>query len=207
MLEHDYAKKGVQEMFDVDEPDNREVDHLCDFPVGVSPNVTVNLQDYKTLEYGTFLNDIIIDFYLTYLFENVLLKEDSTKVYVFSTMFYKKLTVTPTKAEANSFEKDPSLSTGQKQHMRVKGWTKKFDLFEKDMIIVPICEDNHWYLVILIKPGLIQHAVGSEERLTRGEPFFIVMDSMGDSKGTAAAVTNVKNYLAQEWKAKKVGFK
>jgi hypothetical protein len=31
------------------------------------------------------------------------------------------------------------------------------------------------------------------------------MDSMGGTKSTA--VTNVRNYLAQEWRAKKVGFK
>ena len=29
--------------------------------------VTVTVEDYKTLKVGTFLNDVIIDFYLKYL--------------------------------------------------------------------------------------------------------------------------------------------
>jgi hypothetical protein len=61
-----------------------DTDQLCDFPVGVSPNVTVALQDYKTLEHDTFLNDIVIDFYLTYLQENVLTKEDKPNVHIFA---------------------------------------------------------------------------------------------------------------------------
>jgi Ulp1 family protease len=114
-------------------------------------------------------------------------------------MFYKRLTNTPTKAKADSFEKDPNLSLNQKRHLRVQKWTKNVDLFKKDMIIIPICEHSHWYLVIVIKPGLIQLAVGSEERQAQGEPFFIVMDSMGHTEGTAAAVTAVS--VSSTWPA------
>lgn len=40
----------------------------------------------------------------------------------------------------NDPENDPKLSPAEKRHMRVKGWTKKVKLFEKDFIIVPINE-------------------------------------------------------------------
>ena len=156
----------------------QDTDKLCEFPVGRSPNVTVTFQDYKTLEHDVFLNDIIIDFYLTYLHENKLNKEDAPNVYIFSTMFYKRMLTQPSSKslKPDSFEKNPTLSAAQKRHRRVKGWTKNVELFSKDMIIIPICEHSHWYLVIVIKPGLIVNAPDSEARRLKGEPFFIVLD-------------------------------
>ena len=157
----------------------QDTDKLCEFPLGKSPSVTVTFQDYKTLEHDTFLNDIIIDFYLTYLHQNMLNKEDASKVCILSTMFYKRmLTQSFGKSlKPDSFEKNSTLCSGQKRHyMRVKGWTKNVDLFSKDMIIIPICEDSHWYLVIVVKPGLIVNAPDSEARRLKGEPFFIVLD-------------------------------
>ena len=129
---------------------------LCEFPMGTKDSVSVCLADYKTLEHDTFLNDIIIDFYLTYLFHKFLNAEDRPTVHIFSTMFYKRLNSTPKKASTvASYEKDSSLKPAEKRHMRVKGWTKNVNLFEKNMVIIPICEHSHWYLIIAIRPGLI----------------------------------------------------
>eukprot|EP00092_Neocalanus_flemingeri_P033060 GFUD01035954.1.p1 GENE.GFUD01035954.1~~GFUD01035954.1.p1 ORF type:complete len:1471 (+),score=415.21 GFUD01035954.1:79-4491(+) len=177
---------------------------VCEFPVGSKDKVSVCLSDYKTLEHDTFLNDIIIDFYLTYLYHVFLNKEDQPTVHIFSTMFYKRLNSTPKKASTvASYEKDSSLKPAEKRHMRVKGWTKNVNLFEKNMVIIPICEHSHWYLVIAIRPGLITIPLGSDDRQTKGEPFMIVLDSMGGNK--SAAVTNIRHYLAAEWKAKMCG--
>merc|ERR1719300_872653 len=74
------------------------------------------------------------------------------------------------------------------------------DLFKKDILVFPICEHSHWYLVIAIKPGMVQHAEGSEERTTHGEPLFLVLDSLGGNK--SAAVTNIRKYLKVEWSQK-----
>lgn len=40
----------------------------------------------------------------------------------------------------NDPENDPNLTPSEKRHSRVKTWTKKVNLFEKDFIIVPINE-------------------------------------------------------------------
>ena len=88
----------------------------------------------------------------------------------------------------NSFEKDKSLSVKAKRHIRVKGWTKKVDLFSKDLVIFPICENNsHWYLVAAVLPG-------------REGGFIFVLDSLGG--GRKRAVENILNYLSSEWEAK-----
>jgi len=216
------AKKNLLESDEIIEVDDSETppsktsralrsataltDHckLCEYPLGTKDSVSVCLADYKTLEYDTFLNDIIIDFYLTYLFHIILSKDDKPTVHIFSTMFYKRLNSTPKKASTvASYEKDANLLPAQKRHLRVKGWTKNVNLFEKNMVIIPICEHSHWYLVIAIRPGLIKIPIGSEERQTKGEPFMIVLDSMGGNK--TAAVSNIRHYLAAEWKAKMCG--
>ena len=51
-------------------------------------------------------------------------------------------------------EDDPSLTIKEKRHSRVKSWTKKVDIFEKDYLVIPINERNHWFLAIVCFPGL-----------------------------------------------------
>merc|ERR1719282_437512 len=117
---------------------------LCEFPPGAQDSVSVCVADYKSLEHDTFLNDIIIDFYLTWLIHEKLPSEDRAGVHVFSTMFYKRLTL------QHKTNEDSSLNSAEKKHSRVKGWTKNLNLFEKNLIIFPICEHSHWYLVIAV---------------------------------------------------------
>ena len=88
----------------------------------------------------------------------------------------------------NVFEKDKNLNAKTKRHMRVRGWTKKVDLFSKDLVIFPICENNsHWYLVTAVRPG-------------RPDGFIFVLDSLGG--GRKKALENILDYLAAEWEAK-----
>ena len=67
----------------------QERERLCEFPPGESPCVTVTYKDYKTLEHDTWLNDIIIDFFLAWLYREVLEEEDRPRVHIFTTMFYR----------------------------------------------------------------------------------------------------------------------
>ena len=67
----------------------QEKEKLCEFPPGESPCVTVSYKDYKTLEHDTWLNDIIIDFFLAWLYREVLEEEDRPRVHIFTTMFYR----------------------------------------------------------------------------------------------------------------------
>ena len=134
----------------------QDTDRLCEFPEDSSSKVVVTLQDYRTLQYGTFLNDIIIDFYLTYLYETYLTEEFKGTIHIFSSMFYRRL-------RNPRLEEDEDLDRVRQRHRGVAGWTKAVDLLEKDMIIFPICEHSHWYLVIAIKPRLV--TVAKEDRL------------------------------------------
>lgn len=148
------------------------------YPKEGQGRLSINTEDYVCLGVDQFLNDKIIDFYLKYLWEN-LSTEQQEKVHVFSTFFYKRLTTKPTKAarwvklsclfghlgyklinkiffyrKSHPYESDASLSAAEKRHCRVKNWTKRINLFEKDFIIVPINKNAHWFLAIICYPGL-----------------------------------------------------
>jgi len=126
--------------------------NLCQFPLpgaieGVG-SVTVALEDYKTLQVGTFLNDVIIDFYMKYLQFTKFIEQDKNGVHIFTTFWFSRLTSKPSPMEAR---KDPV----QRRYDRVKRWTRKVNIFEKDFVVVPINENYHWYLCIICYPGMV----------------------------------------------------
>lgn len=132
-----------------------EIRQLLIYPPGKG-GISINTEDYMCLAQDQFLNDVIIDFYLQHLVLN-LPPEEQEKIHVFSTFFYIRLTTKPIKASRRSqpAELDPSLTPAQKRHARVKNWTKKVDLFDKDFVIIPINESCHWFLAIICYPGMI----------------------------------------------------
>lgn len=118
-------------------------------PSGVGA-ISITIKDYEYLACDEYLNDKIIDFYIQYLLTEVLTEQQRTITHIFSTFFYEVLTTPPRKDGATSTR----LNAGQKRYERVKKWTKNVNLFEKDYVIVPINESNHWFLVIICFPGL-----------------------------------------------------
>ncbi|XP_032075646.1 sentrin-specific protease 7 isoform X1 [Thamnophis elegans] len=109
----------------------------------------VTKEDLECLEYGEFLNDVIIDFYLKYLQLEKAPKELADRSHIFSSFFYKCLTRT----EKNS-EENPKLSIAQRRHRRVKRWTRYINIFNKDYIFVPVNEESHWYIAVICFPWL-----------------------------------------------------
>ena len=152
-------------------------------------SVSVCLVDLRTLEHEMFLNDIIIDFYLNYLQNEVLPPDDRAGVFIYSTMFFVSLT-----ADKKNQEKLPAR---EKRHLKVASWTKSVDIFSKNILIFPICTNSHWFLIVVIKPGLV---TTPDETNNNGEPLLIVLDSLGGSK--TSAVKLIREYLAEEWRTR-----
>ncbi|XP_068036986.1 sentrin-specific protease 7 isoform X4 [Anomalospiza imberbis] len=109
----------------------------------------VTREDLECLEYGEFLNDVIIDFYLKYLLLEKAPKHVADRTHVFSSFFYKCLTRT----EKNS-EGDFKVSAAQRRHRRVRTWTRHINIFNKDYIFVPVNEESHWYMAVICFPWL-----------------------------------------------------
>ncbi|NXN00293.1 SENP7 protease, partial [Sylvia borin] len=109
----------------------------------------VTREDLECLEYGEFLNDVIIDFYLKYLLLEKAPKHVADRTHIFSSFFYKCLTRTE-----NNSEGDVKVSAAQRRHRRVRTWTRHINIFNKDYIFVPVNEESHWYIAVICFPWL-----------------------------------------------------
>ncbi len=103
-------------------------------------------KDYECLQENTWLNDTIIDFSLQNVKKSIKDK-DKEKIYIFSTHFYTVLTSKMSKSEENSGQ-----TQAQIRFENVKNWTKDVDLFDKDFIVVPIHEKDHWFVAVICSP-------------------------------------------------------
>lgn len=128
-------------------------DGVCNiliYPPTGKGGIPINTKDYICLGIDQYLNDVIIDFYLKYLHNEILTEAQRAKTHIFSTFFYNTLTNTKLLGPSN----DVKLTAAQKRHERVKNWTKNVNIFEKDFIIVPINQQSHWFLAIICFPSL-----------------------------------------------------
>lgn len=93
-------------------------------------NVPIYRKDIQTLKGLNWLNDEIINFYMTLICERSKDEAKSLpKVHAFSTFFYPRLR--------------------EKGYSMIKRWTKKVDIFSYDLILIPIHLGLHWTLAVI----------------------------------------------------------
>jgi hypothetical protein len=104
-----------------------------------SIRATIDKSDIPRLDEGEYLNDSIIMFYLRYLQYDQEKDQPqlSKQVYFMNSWFFEKLR--PAKGKGINYE-------------GVKGWVK-VDLFSYDYIVVPVNENQHWYVAIICNPS------------------------------------------------------
>lgn len=94
----------------------------------------ITQRDLATLQEGGWLNDEVINFYLSLVMDRSS-KSGGVKVYSFSTFFFPKL---------------QGAGAGQNGgHAAVRRWTKAVDLFLCDIILVPLHLGVHWALAVI----------------------------------------------------------
>ncbi|KAI8999401.1 hypothetical protein BC832DRAFT_207770 [Gaertneriomyces semiglobifer] len=118
---------------------------LFRYPLEGKSAVTVRQEDYDRLDEGQFLNDVIIEFYLKYVIQEIMDPALRDRVHIFNSFFYERLT-----------QKDANTPAGEKiAYANVKKWTRNVDLFSKEFVFVPVCENMHWYLAFIYNPGAL----------------------------------------------------
>ncbi|KAM6973040.1 sentrin-specific protease 2 [Aplochiton taeniatus] len=128
-------------------------------------------RDLATLQEGSWLNDEVINFYLSMVMERGFGPGGGLRVYSFSTFFFPKLR---------------GRAGGQAGgHAAVKRWTKAVDLFQYDVILVPLHLGVHWSLA----------SIDFKSKSVRS------YDSMGQRHEDICNLLLV--YLKEEHKAKK----
>ncbi|KAJ3027337.1 UNVERIFIED_CONTAM: hypothetical protein HDU68_003998 [Siphonaria sp. JEL0065] len=110
------------------------------------PNlVTIHESDLDRLKEGEFLNDTLIEFYIRYT-TRTYASDKQSDYHIFNTFFYQTLTTKDEGAKklviADTFNK-------------LKRWTRKFDIFKKRFLVLPINERIHWYLAVIWNPGAL----------------------------------------------------
>ncbi|XP_014279148.1 sentrin-specific protease 1 isoform X3 [Halyomorpha halys] len=92
-------------------------------------NLKITRRDIQTLNGLNWLNDEVINFYMQLLEDRAQKNERYPPIHTFSTFFYAGL-----------------QSRG---HSGMKRWTKKVNIFEKQLIIIPIHLHMHWCLIVV----------------------------------------------------------
>ncbi|XP_051942222.1 sentrin-specific protease 2 [Hippocampus zosterae] len=91
----------------------------------------ITQRDLATLQEGGWLNDEVINFYLSLVMEQCSDTAAGMRVYSFNTFFY------------------PKLRGGPGGHAAVKRWTKAVDIFLCDLLLVPLHMGVHWALAVV----------------------------------------------------------
>ncbi len=113
----------------------------CNFPPNEisRDSVSIARESYCSLEDETFLNDEIINFYFRWLQERKMSEADRKRTHFFNTHFYSRLTMPwKNKTGLHPVEDNLNMSPAEKRYKRIKRWTKKVNIFEKDFVFVPI---------------------------------------------------------------------
>uniref|UniRef100_A0ABD2WFU2 Ubiquitin-like protease family profile domain-containing protein n=1 Tax=Trichogramma kaykai TaxID=54128 RepID=A0ABD2WFU2_9HYME len=127
------ASEGYVKQFSKPElrPPSEDDKIIITYPGGAqSGSFVIRVSDYKCLDDGAYLNDVMIDFYLKYFVDKLLSAENRRRTHVFSSFFYQNIAPSP--------NENPGLANSKGRHTKVSKWTKHVNIFEKDFIIIPI---------------------------------------------------------------------
>ena len=97
-------------------------------------NMKLDRRDLRSLEPDGWVNDAVINFYFELIMEDSRSPAACLRVFAFSTFFYTKL-----------------RDSGG--HHGVRRWTKKVNLFDYDLVIVPVHLGVHWTLAAVDLAG------------------------------------------------------
>ncbi|KAL1336186.1 hypothetical protein HN51_030597 [Arachis hypogaea] len=159
------------------------------FPKGEPDAVSISKRDVELLQPETFINDTIIDFYIKYL-KNKMPPNEQDRFHFFNSFFFRKLA---------DLDRDPSSACdGKAAFQRVRKWTRKLNLFEKDYIFIPVNYSLHWSLIVICHPGEVISFKDEDIKESSKVPCILHMDSL---KGSHKGLKNVfQSYLGEEWK-------
>ncbi|EPS70957.1 hypothetical protein M569_03802, partial [Genlisea aurea] len=164
------------------------------YPKGDPDAVSINKRDVDLLLPDTFVNDTVIDFYIKYL-KTKQNAEEKKKFHFFNSFFFRKLA---------DMDKDPSNAfDGRAAFLRVRKWTRKVNLLEKDFIFIPVNYNYHWSLIVICHFGEVASSADFKCQKSARVPCILHMDSL---RGTHAGLKDLlQSYLWEEWKERHNG--
>lgn len=149
--------------------------------------ITFTRHDQMQLQTPMFFNDTIITFFMQYYLDTRISPEISQKTHIFNSFFFQKL--------KNIKEKKHNHTT----YFWASKWLNGVRIFDKDFLIMPICEKEHWILIIVCyaynEPSARHDMIADEDLY---EPAVLVLNSC---HGLAPAIKrSLRKFLEYQWK-------
>ncbi|XP_076949465.1 putative ubiquitin-like-specific protease 2B [Bidens hawaiensis] len=161
------------------------------YPKGDADAVSISKRDFDLLQPDTFVNDTIIDFYIKYL-KNKIKPDEKRNLHFFNSFFFRKL--------ADPDKDSIDASKGAVAYQRVKKWTRKVNLFEKDYVFIPVNYNFHWSLIVMCHLGEVATYEDEDVGESVKVPCVLHMDSL---RGSHTGLQGfVQSYLKEEWTAR-----
>ncbi|CAH1760258.1 2143_t:CDS:10 [Entrophospora sp. SA101] len=136
-------------------------------------NMTVTYHDIKTLNPTVWVNDQVMNFYGKLIVDRNSKNKNLPSLFIHSTQFMTKYS-----------------SCGYKA---VSKWTKKVDIFEKDLLFIPVHSRNmHWSLCLVDFKASKIYYIDS-----------LYLTSEKYKEDVRLVINNIKEYLKYEWADKK----
>ncbi|WWD07775.1 hypothetical protein V865_005879 [Kwoniella europaea PYCC6329] len=117
---------------------------LFPYPTTGRADVNITIGDAQRIETDDFLNDTLLEFGLRHVLFN-LEEERRDQVHLFNSFFYERL--------SNKAKRPQKGETFWPGYESVKKWSKGKDIFGKEFVVIPINENYHWYLAVIINPS------------------------------------------------------
>jgi hypothetical protein len=136
-------------------------------------NIDITQGDLERLNSGEFLNDNIIDFWLQHLTKDLINSQYKGKIIIFSSHFYPIL-----------------MKDVDRCAKRVAG---KENIFESNLVFMPVCEGAHWTLYVLCNLCNIHNQVDDWET-----PFIMYCDSLG-SRPNSQIISKLYSFLKEKY--------
>ena len=143
--------------------------------------------DYNQLQPAKFFNDTIISFFMQYHLDHEVPPELKSCIHVFNSFFFEKIKSLKDKKDCSM----PSFGCASR-------WFKGVDIFDKDFLFMPVCERDHWLLIIVCYPNSFSnskpHEIPDEELK---EPAVFVLNS---AQGVAPPIKRtLGQFLQYQW--------
>ncbi|WVQ69152.1 uncharacterized protein L199_007367 [Kwoniella botswanensis] len=117
---------------------------LFPYPITGRADVNITIGDAQRIETEEFLNDTLLEFGLRHVLFN-LEERRRDQVHLFNSFFYERL--------SNRAKRPQKGETFWPGYESVKKWSKGKDIFGKRFVVIPINENYHWYLAVIINPS------------------------------------------------------
>ena len=161
---------------------------LCSY---VSDTVTtdVTMGDYLKLKRNTWLNDVLVYFGLQHLWMTMLSQGQRRNVHIFTYIFNAVFT---RDVSGHLLDQPPTEALALQMHAQVARHTRHVDLFDKPLVLWPIRDDDHWFLVVAVN-------------LNSNNAILFTLNSYGRHGERVELLSHFKGYLNLEFTMKHPG--